>query len=281
MYVENNCLARARSRFDSLAQLNAHAAWWCQEVANVRVHGTTRERPVERLARKRPLMLPLRGVPEAPYRALARSVGSDFCVAVDTNRYSVPPKHVGRPATVRLYAERLEILVAGEPVATHSLCHERHQRLVLPEHEDAFKQVTPSRRLLEQAFLRLGPGAQEYYEGLRAQRGRGAGHHLQRILRLADRHGTSVVVGAMAHAARYGNYSASAVARLIAGRPAPVPRGSAPGSSPSPVSSERVRLWLEGLHVEQRELADYDRMIAQLDEPSPLLHTTSDPSEEP
>jgi hypothetical protein len=28
---------------------------------------------------------------------------------------------------------------------------------------------------------------------------------------------------------------------------------------------ERVRRWLEGLHVEQRELSDYDRLIASLD----------------
>lgn len=283
-YVEHNCLARERFRFDSLTHLNTHAARWCQEVANVRVHGTTRERPVDRLIRERPLMLPLRGVPAEPSRTLVRTVQSDFCVAVETNRYSVPPRHVGQPATVKLYAERLEILVAGETVAVHQVCRERHQRRTLPEHEAAFKRVTPSRRLLEQAFVRLGASAQDYYEGLRAQRGRGAGYHLQRILRLADRHGTAVVTGAMAHAARYGNYSASAVARLIAGRPDAAPTKAAPGDGMASAPPERVRRWLEGLHVEQRELADYDRMIAELDKPlsaSMDEKPTHDTSQEP
>jgi transposase len=264
-YIENNCLARARFRFDSLAHLNVHAAKWCQDVANVRVHGTTRERPVDRLVRERPLMLPLGHIPAEPCRTLARLVRSDFCVTVDTNHYSVPPRCVGQPATVKLYAERLEVLVGGETVAVHELCRAQHQRRVLPEHEEQFLRVTPSRRLLEQAFTRLGPAAEQYYEGLRAQRGHGAGYHLQRILRLADRHGSSVVVGAMAHAARYGNYSASAVGHLIAGRPEALARKATPDDGLQSAPPERVARWLEGLHVEQRNLADYDRMLAGLD----------------
>jgi transposase len=262
-YVEHNCLRRRRLRFDDLADLNRHAAWWCDTVANRRVHGSTRERPVDRLLRERPLMLPLPSMRPEPFRLLSRTVGTDYCVAVDTNRYSVPPRHVRQPATVRLYPERLEVLVGGAVVAVHGLCRGRYQRLVLPEHEEAFRRLTPSRRLLEQAFLRLGPEATSYYDGLKQQRGRGAGYHLQRILQLADRHGAQVISGAMAHAARYGNYSAEAVARVVAGREL-VDR-SAPEHSAVPSPPERVRRWLEAIHVEDADLSDYDRLIDGLD----------------
>jgi hypothetical protein len=113
-YVENNCLRRRRFRFDDLDDLNRHAVQWCEQVANVRVHGSTRERPVDRLERERPLMLPLPSLRPEPCQAVGRKVGSDFCVAIDTNRYSVPPRHTGQPATVRLYSERLEVLVGGK-----------------------------------------------------------------------------------------------------------------------------------------------------------------------
>jgi len=258
-YIEHNCLRRRRFRFADLADLNTHAKWWCEHVANVRQHGTTRERPVDRLLRERPYFRPLPSARPEPCRLLSRQVGSDFCVPVDTNRYSVPPQHAKRPATVRLYVDRLEILVAGDLVAVHPLCHQRYQRKVLPEHEEAFKRCTPSRRLLEQAFLRLGPTARHYYEGLRTQRGRGAGYHLQRILKLADRHGSTVVQGAMAHAARYGNYSAEAIARVLSGRELR-DRTAAHGSEPA-APPERVRRWLEGLDVESVDLADYDRLV--------------------
>jgi hypothetical protein len=111
---------------------------------------------------------------------------------------------------------------------------------------------------LEQAFLRLGPIAKDYYEGLRTQRGRGAGYHLQRILALAEQHGTDAVAGAMAHAARYGNYGAEGIARVLCGK-SPV-RVTTP-SEEAPMPPDRVRRWLEGLDVEDRDLADYDDLI--------------------
>jgi transposase len=257
-YVENNCLRRRRFCFESLNDLQAHALWWCAERANVRNHGTTRERPVDRLLRERPLMRPLPSARPEVFQTLARGVQRDFCVRIDSSRYSVPPRFVGQPATVRLYDDRLEILVSGQVVAVHVRRHERFGRHVLPEHEEQFKHCTPSRRLLEQAFLRLGNIARDYYQGLVAERGRGAGYHIQRILKMADRHGSSVVSGAMAQAARYGNYSADAVARVIAGHALdprkPVPRSEA-------IAPEAVRRWLEGIDVEQRDLDDYDRMV--------------------
>ncbi len=261
-YVELNFLPRQRATYANLDDLNAYAKWWCDERANVRNHRTTHERPVDRLVRERPFFLALPSSRPEVYQTLSRKVGTDFCVAVGCNRYSVPPKLTQHPATVRLHADRLEILVDGALVATHEVCRDRDQRLVLPEHEDAFKRCTPSRLLLQSAFFRLGPAAEDYYAGLKTQRGVGAGYHLQRILKLADRHGSAVVTGAMAHAARYGNYSAEAVARVIVGRE--LRDRTTATSMPVAAPPERVRRWLEGLDVEDGDLADYDRLIDQL-----------------
>ncbi len=261
-YVELNFLPRQRSRYADLDDLNAHAKWWCDERANVRNHRTTHERPVDRLVRERPFFLPLPSNRPEVYRTLSRKVGTDFCVAVGCNRYSVPPKLTQRPATVRLYADRLEVLVDGSLAATHPVCAGRDQRQVLPEHEDAFKRCMPSRLLLQSAFFRLGPSAEDYYAGLKTQRGVGAGYHLQRILKLADRHGSAVVTGAMAHAARYGNYSAEAVARVISGRG--LQDRTAAATVPVAAPPERVRRWLEGLDVEDGVLSDYDRLIDRI-----------------
>jgi transposase len=263
-YFENNCLRRRRSRFADWDDLHRHVRWWCDEVANVRVHGTTRERPVDRLVREKPYFLPLPEEREAPHQDLSRKVSDDFCVAVDTNRYSVPPRYAGQPATVRAYADRLELLVGGQVVAAHVRRHGRHGRYMLPEHEAQFKKHSHSRVLLEQAFVRMGSVAEDYYKGLRAQRGRGAGYHLQRILKLADRHGSEAITGAMAHAARYGNYSAEAVARVVMGRALRQQQAGAQ-RAPVPEPPERVRAWLEGLHVEDSDLEDYDKIITGKD----------------
>lgn len=259
-YIENNCLTRRRRRFTDLDDLNAHAAWWCKEVANRRIHGTTRRRPVDQLQFERSFMRPLPSARPEPFHTVLRKVGSDFSVAFETNMYSVSPRHVGEDVTVRAYAERLEIWQDGTILTTHVRGKGRYERFVLPEHAEEFKRLTPSRRLLESAFLRLGPAAESYYQGLVAARGQGAGYHLKRILRMAERRGTSVVLGAMTHAARFGNYSADAVSAVITGASsASDPVATAAGEAPMP--PERVRLWLEGLHVEQADLSAIDRRL--------------------
>lgn len=264
-YIEHNFLAGRE--FADLDDLNKTAAWWCAERANVRRHGTLRERPVDRLVRERPLMRPLPGVVAQSYRTLSRTVGTDFCVAVDTNRYSVDPRHIGQPASIHLFGEHLEIFVAGQLDSVHGLDTGKHHRNVLPEHEAAYKQCTHQRSLLAVAFERMGAVAKDYYEGLKAQRGTAAGYHMQRLLKLADRYTTAVVVAAMTHAARYGNYSAEAVARVIAGRQIRRAASSASAcSEPIPLPPEQVRAWLEAMVVETADLADYDKKIDSIDE---------------
>ncbi len=267
-YIEHNFLAGRE--FADLDDLNRKATWWCAERANVRVHGTLHERPLDRLVRERPLMHPLPGMTPEVYRTLSRKVGTDFCVAVGSNRYSVDPRHIGQPATIHLFGEHLEVFIAGQLASIHCLDARKHHRNVLPEHEEAYKQSTRQHSLLASAFERMGAVARDYYEGLRAQRGSAAGYHMQRLLKLADRYTTSVVVAAMAHAARYGNYSAEAVARVIAGRQIRRAATSASArSEPIPLPPEQVRAWLEAMVVETADLTDYDKKIDGLADSEP------------
>ena len=72
----------------------------------------------------------------------------------------------------------------------------------------------------------------------------------------------------MAHAAKYGNFSADAVASVIAGRDMPRTKNAIPAKAPP----ERVRLWLEGLDVETGDLAAYDRIVDRAGEDQEVPH---------
>ena len=82
--------------------MEAHLARWTREVADVRVHGTTGEAPIERFARDEAAALrPLSGRPPfRQIRELTRVVQADGCVELDTNRYSVPWRLIGARVTV-------------------------------------------------------------------------------------------------------------------------------------------------------------------------------------
>jgi hypothetical protein len=75
--------------FRSLEHLNEVTAWWLANVADVRVHRETKQRPLDRHAEERPLLLPL---PDAAYHVDAvcyRVVNVEGDVAYRANAYSL------------------------------------------------------------------------------------------------------------------------------------------------------------------------------------------------
>ena len=263
-YIENNFLAGRE--FDDLEDLNRQADLWRARTANVRIHGTLRQRPVDRLKRERPFLKPLPpSKTDTFYREVQRVVLRDFSVAIDTNHYSVSPQLIGQRATVRLYNDHLQVWVNDQLDCKHTYCTGKHQRQVLAEHEKSFREMTGQHQLLANAFLRLGRPAESYYEGLKNEKGAAAGYHLQRILKLADRHGADVTAGAMAHAQRYGAYSADAVTRVVLGKALKHKAGknNAPVNMP-----ENIRQWLRSCAVDDDTLDIYDKMIREIDDES-------------
>jgi len=259
-YIENNCL-KGRE-FNDFEHLRSHGQWWLDNTANVRIHGTLRERPVDRLARERPFLKPLPTKKYETYQEFKRLVHRDFCVAINTNRYSVHPDLEGKQAFVRLFHDHLEIWIDNKLEARHVYNEGKYQRDVLPEHESAYRGSSFQSELLKKAFLRLGEPATTYFEGLKKERGKAAGYHLSRILKMADRHGSDVVAGAISHAQRYGVYSADAVTRVIHGKTIKK-KGQAQIVEDVP---ENVRQWLRSCAVESQKPSSYDEMIKKIDE---------------
>jgi len=258
-YIENNCL-KGRE-FDDLEHLKKHGQHWLDNVANVRIHGTLRERPIDRLKREIQFLNPLPTKKYEMYKEIDRTVHRDFCIVTGTNRYSVHPDQVGKKAKVRLYHDYLEIWIDNELAARHVYNEGKYQRNILPEHEAAYRGSSFQSELLKKAFLRLGEAANTYFEGLKRERGKSAGYHLSRILKMADRHGSDVVSGAMTHAQRYGVYSADAVYRVIHGKAI-----KKKGQNVIEDVPENIRQWLRSCAVDKQKLSSYDEILENIDE---------------
>jgi hypothetical protein len=228
----------------------------------VRRHGTTQERPADRLAAEQGHLVPLPPHAFEAAQGELRLVGDDFCVAWATNRYSVPPEFAGHTATVRVLDGTLTVVIGGQVVTEHRLRETRHKRYILPEHEAEFRQHSTSRHVLSEQFLRLGSAARDFQEGLIAAHGGAAGYHISRLLSLAQRVGAPRVAEALRHAVRYGAFDYPAVARIVEGKTdQAVTAPAAPGPLP-----QHLHEYLRGVGEHQRPLRDYQRVLDQLDE---------------
>ena len=246
------------STFHDLEDLNRKAEAWLRDVAWVRKHGTTQERPIDRMDEERPYLIPLPARPFVAARIEERLVGHDFCVAWDTNRYSVSPSFVGRSVQTMALDGILDIHLEGEIIARHQLRQTRHRRYILPEHESEFRQHSTSRHVLQEQFLRLGGIAQTFADGLVKAHGGAAGYHISEILKLADSVGMPRVLEAMRHAARYGAFSHTSVARIVHGRQPARQRAS---SFPSESPPQNVAEYLKASGYRQRSIEHYERLL--------------------
>jgi transposase len=121
--------------FVDFQDLDAQLAQWMVEIADVRVHGTTHERPIDRFAQEQPHLVPTARHPSFRLEARqARIVAEDYLVSFETNRYSVPFTLIGQPVEVLRRDGQLWIFHRRTLVAEHPELSGKHQVRILPEH---------------------------------------------------------------------------------------------------------------------------------------------------
>jgi transposase len=129
-YVKRNALAGRR--FPHWAALELWLEEWAATVADVRVHGTTHERPIDRFTQE--TLTPLVGHPPYHYDAPRRRiVAADALVAIAAGRYSVPVRYVGQTVDVRETATQYVIMAGDTCIAQHGKAG-RHAVVMEPAH---------------------------------------------------------------------------------------------------------------------------------------------------
>ena len=259
-YVKKNFLSGLE--LADFAALQPAAALWVDTVANVRIHGATHQRPIDRFADERAHLRPLNPAGFDLARVCTVRASRQFRVPLDTNHYSVPARYVGQQLTLKAYAERVCIYAADQLVALHPRSMDRHQDIELPEHAQqllAQRKSAREQRLMVQ-FLALSPRAQAYREGLEAKRVN-ARVHLRKILALAELHGKEAVARALDDGLELQAFSAEYIANILAVRR----RIDQP---PAALQLTR-RADLLDLELPEPDLSIYDRDAGDDDEKAP------------
>ncbi len=121
--------------FRDLEDFNAQLATWQAEVADVRIHGTTHQRPIERFAQEAAALTPT-GTQSSFLQAMVRErvVADDWLISIESNRYSVPFGLIGKTVQVVRQGALWVIRHRGQVVAEHTVLVGRALLSVRPEH---------------------------------------------------------------------------------------------------------------------------------------------------
>lgn len=138
-YVKENFLVGRT--FAGLDDLNAQGMHWLETVANVRVHGTTHERPVDRWHNEG--LTAYQSI--ATYHIdewAARKASWEGYVSFGGSRYSVPPQIAGKNVVVGRREQSVVIRCQQMIVAEHRAADRRGSTMADPDHVAAMWTLT-------------------------------------------------------------------------------------------------------------------------------------------
>jgi len=215
-FVEGNFLA-ART-FADWADLNAQALRWCESVANHKIKRELGTSPRAAFEQERPFLQPLPVYIPPVYDIVHRGVDTQGYVHLDTNRYSVPERLLGKQVEVLKYFDRVVVHFQGKAVAEHvRRIGQRYARATLKGHHGPLgrrrQRAGPSPE--EQQLIGQQAVLDGYVAALKKRSpGRGVAK-LKRLLNLKRTYPAAPFLAAIEQAAQYGLYDLSRLEALI------------------------------------------------------------------
>jgi transposase len=237
--------------FRDLSDLQAQADHWRDTVANVRIHATTGQRPMDRFQPQ--ALRPLPDLLPDCRDTLSTRAYPDFSVRFDGNNYTVPPWAVGKQVIVKADHRTLAVYLKEKAIAVHSRSYKHKERIELPAHrEAALKQKRQMWRSQEvQAFVSLGEEAKTYLERLSATH-EPLKKTLQKLLLLKDEYGAFALIEAIKRAALHNAYGAHYIENILY-------QEMTPKTSHPPVRLKQEKL--NRIRLDEPCLAEYDAFI--------------------
>jgi hypothetical protein len=139
-YLKDNFLLGRE--FADLADMNAQGRHWLDYTANVRIHATTHERPVDLLPREN--LIACSSIEPYPVSSYAkRQVNAESFVHFEGSRYSAPPEHVGKKVVIIHQGSKVVIHAGNLIIAEHDAATKTGSSIVNPKHiADLWKLTT-------------------------------------------------------------------------------------------------------------------------------------------
>jgi transposase len=260
-YVKQNALQGRDEELTCWEDYRRLAVDWRDQVANVRVHNRTKERPLDRFRKEQGLLRPLPAAPFDTDEIVSVVVNSHARVHFDGNRYSVPAELARKTALVRANVDEIRVLYQQRQWACHPRSYDRGQLIC---HADHHLQALKLRRRVratevEDQFDALGEEARKFHLELRRRPIR-TSVHLRRLLMLVRVYGRQDVIAAIVRALEYQTYDAAYVETILLQE-----RRRRDLPSPLPPRPKRQEL-MDEIDLQEPDPGIYDRFCNPEDE---------------
>lgn len=213
-YLEQNFLNGRE--FKDREDLKRQLGQWLTQVNDLRIHGTTKKRPIDMYLEEHPY---LQGLPVNHYDTSVvthKVVNQESCIYWEGYQYVVPEKYMFELCGLRITSEQMVIYApGGEQIACHPLAEKGRKERYVGDHKKSPKKPDLAVADVIQRLESLSPEMSQYIEQIKRHKPGSWRYHLRTLLALKVNYRVEDILVAVRRAWQYKVFDSGTIERFL------------------------------------------------------------------
>lgn len=202
--------------FNDRENLNAQLQEWLTGVNDVRIHATTREKPVERYMHEHPYLHPLPAHHFDTSQIVHLIVNQESCVQWKGYQYVVPEKYIYEVCAVRIGEDHLEVYSAhGDQLASHPLAQTGQKERYVGTHQKSGRKTELPIADVISRLEAFSPEMSDFIDQVKRHKSGTWRHHLRRLLALKVNYRVEDILVAVRRAQKYKVFESGTIENFL------------------------------------------------------------------
>jgi len=202
--------------FRDIDDLKEQLQWWLTDVNDVRIHGTTKKRPIDMYIEEHPFLQVLPANHFDTSQVVHLVVGQESCVQWKGYLYVVPDKYMYEVCPVRIADDHLVVYSpTGEQLVTHPLAEPGRTERYVGVHQKTGKKPD---LVIADVISRLeafAPEMREYIAQVKRHKPGSWRHHLKSLLAMKVNYRVEDILVAVRRAQQYKVFESGTIERFL------------------------------------------------------------------
>lgn len=202
--------------FKDIDDLKQQLQQWLTNVNDVRIHGTTKKRPIDMYIVEHPFLQVLPANHFDTSLVTHKVVNQESCIYWEGYQYVVPEKYMYELCTIRITGDHMVIYSpTGEQIVTYPLAVKGSKERYVGIHQKGRKKPD---LVIADVISRLeafSPEMSEYIEQIKRHKPNSWGHHLRSLLALKVNYRVEDILVAVRRAWQYKVFESGAIERFL------------------------------------------------------------------
>lgn len=213
-YLEQNFLNGRE--FKDRQDLKNQLQWWLRQVNDVRIHGTTRKRPIDMFIEEQPYLQTLPANHYDTSLVTQKVVNQESCIYWEGYQYVVPEQYMFELCPLRITEDQMIIYSpGGEQIACHPLAEKGRKERYVGEHKKPSKK---SDLVIADVISRLesfSPEMSGYIRQVKWHKPSSWRHHLRNLLALKVNYRVEDIMVAVRRARQYKVFESGIIEKFL------------------------------------------------------------------